>query len=208
MNSSSREPSPQPVAATSVRPAASLATEKPEPNPEWEAKADAAHAAIVAEVGESNPFDTLVMLETWKAHAEPADSDGRISFSRALLDSAQSALRVALEMARTEYLKTKWRDINTAPKDGSPFLVYLPQAAWEPSLKPTITVMYWASWENFASHYAERIGETEGDAGDWGPTHWMPLPTAPEDTAAADASERSEESRPLGASNASTGKNP
>ena len=78
--------------------------ETPAPNPEFEAKADAAHEAIRAEVGEPNPFDTLTMLEKWKSSAEPADCDGRISFSRALLDSAQDALRVALEMARREYL--------------------------------------------------------------------------------------------------------
>jgi hypothetical protein len=80
---------------------------KPEPNPEWEAKADAAHEAIRAEVGDGNPFDALTMLETWKAHAEPADSDGRITFSRSLLDSAQDALRQALELARTEHLQAK-----------------------------------------------------------------------------------------------------
>lgn len=84
---------------------------KAEPNPEWEAKADAAHAEIVAEVGEPNPFETLNMLATWKSHAEPADCDGRITFSRAMLDSAHDALRVALEMARTEYIakKTEFR---------------------------------------------------------------------------------------------------
>jgi hypothetical protein len=80
---------------------------KPEPNPEWEALADAAHAAIRAEVGESNPFDTLAMLERWKADAEPAFEGGKISFSRALLDSATDGLRAALEIARTEYLNGK-----------------------------------------------------------------------------------------------------
>lgn len=83
-----------------------LTAEKPSPNPEWEAKADAFHAETVAEVG-VNPFDTLVMLEKWKADAEPANHLGQVSFSRAMLDSATDALRAALEMARTEHLEAK-----------------------------------------------------------------------------------------------------
>lgn len=95
------------IASGLAEEAAETPSEKADPNPEWEAKADAAHAAIVAEVGHGNPFDTLTMLETWKAHAEPADCDGRITFSRAMLDSAQDALRMALEMARSEHLQAK-----------------------------------------------------------------------------------------------------
>jgi len=95
------------VGAGLAAPRAVLATEKPEPNPEWEARADAAHAAIVAEVGPSNPFDTLTMLEKWKAHAEPADCDGRITFSRAMLDSAEDALRTALKISRNEHLRAE-----------------------------------------------------------------------------------------------------
>jgi hypothetical protein len=87
---------------------------KPDPNPEWEAKADAAHEAIRAEVGDGNPFDTLTMLETWTAHAEPADCDGRITFSRALLDSAKDGLRAALELARGEHLRGKMTFITGA----------------------------------------------------------------------------------------------
>jgi hypothetical protein len=87
--------------------AASLPDEKRPPNPEWEAKAEAWHAATVAEVGEANPFDTLAMLERWKADAEPANEHGQVSFSRALLDSATDALRVALRIARNEHERVR-----------------------------------------------------------------------------------------------------
>lgn len=75
---------------------ARVAEERPEPNAEWEAKAAAAHAKIRADVGDPEPDLTLTMLETWKAHAEPADSEGRITFSRSMLDAAEDALRFTL----------------------------------------------------------------------------------------------------------------
>lgn len=78
--------------------------EKAAPNPEWEAKADAFHAATVAEFG-VNPFDTLTMLRRWKADTEPANELGQISFSRAMLNSAADALSMALEISRAEYLR-------------------------------------------------------------------------------------------------------
>lgn len=81
-----------------------LAKQKPDPVPEWEAMAEAAHQAIVGEVG-INPLDTLAMLETWTAVAEPADYRGKITFSRSLLDSAADALRMALQVARAEYAR-------------------------------------------------------------------------------------------------------
>jgi hypothetical protein len=71
------------------------AGEKREPNPEWEAKADAYHAAALAEAG-VDPQATLAMLERWKADAEPANEMGQVSFSRAMLDSATDALRLTL----------------------------------------------------------------------------------------------------------------
>lgn len=83
-----------------------LAKTKPEPNPEYEAKAKAAHQRIAAEAG-VNPFDTLTMLERWTADAEPANHLGQVSFSRALLDSAADALRMALEISRNEYLRAE-----------------------------------------------------------------------------------------------------
>lgn len=74
--------------------------ELPEPVAEWEAKADAAHAAIMAEVGDPEPVLTLTMLKRWKSHAQPANALGQISFSRAMLDSATDALEFVLGAAR------------------------------------------------------------------------------------------------------------
>lgn len=76
-----------------------LAKEKPDPNPEWEALADAYHAKGLAEHG-IEAAATLDMLEHWKADAEPANRHGQVSFSRALLDSATDALRATLAELR------------------------------------------------------------------------------------------------------------
>lgn len=68
---------------------------KLEPNPEWEALADAYHASQTAEHG-VEPEATLTMLEKWKADTEPANHLGQVTFSRAMLDSATDALRATL----------------------------------------------------------------------------------------------------------------
>lgn len=80
---------------------------KPAPNPEWEAKAKAFRDDLLAESGPPNPFDTLTMLERWTADAEPANEHGQVSFSRAMLESAESALREALNIARNEHLRAE-----------------------------------------------------------------------------------------------------
>lgn len=91
---------------------------KPAPNPEWEAKAKAFRADQLAEIGPPNPFDTLTMLERWTADAEPANEHGQISFSRALLESAESALRQALEIARNEHLRAERAEAALRPFAG------------------------------------------------------------------------------------------
>jgi hypothetical protein len=76
--------------------------EKPEPNPEWEAKAKALRdqtrmkaEEMAAELDEpvNEPEATLTMLERWTADAEPANEHGQVSFSRAMLESAEDTLR-------------------------------------------------------------------------------------------------------------------
>ena len=103
------------------------ANEVPEPNPEWEAKAAAHHAESVAEAG-VNPFDTLTMLERWKADAEPANELGQVSFSRAMLDSATDALHMALEISRTEHLRAERaiRSLKTLQDGASVAMAMLP----------------------------------------------------------------------------------
>ena len=103
------------------------ANEIPEPNQEWEAKAAAHHAESVAEAG-VNPFDTLTMLERWKADAEPANELGQVNFSRAMLDSATDALRMALEISRTEHLRAERaiRSLKTFQDGASVAMAMLP----------------------------------------------------------------------------------
>jgi hypothetical protein len=93
--------------------------EKPAPNPEWEALADAAHAAIRAEVGQDEPEQTLKMLQTWKADAEPANELGQISFSRAMLDSATDALEATIN-SRQDALNAAWRAVDACGGVGAP----------------------------------------------------------------------------------------
>lgn len=71
------------------------AAEKMEPNPEWEARANALHAEATVERG-IEPEATLGMLEAWKSVVEPANELGQSSFTRAMLDSAVDSIRKLL----------------------------------------------------------------------------------------------------------------
>lgn len=84
----------------------------------------------------------------------------------------------ALEQPNTVAQPDGWRDISTAPKDGTWFLGYTPRRVhgW-PWLKSEGAIISFRWW-----------GEHEGDKIPWfsnmdgfpQPTHWMPLPPAPE----------------------------
>ena len=75
---------------------------KPEPNPEWEAKAKALREHSRAEAAKLEPDETdqpemtLKMLERWTPDAEPANEHGQITFSRAMLESAEDSLRLVI----------------------------------------------------------------------------------------------------------------
>jgi hypothetical protein len=61
---------------------------------------------------------------------------------------------------------SKWKDIDTAPYDGTRILLY--RREWGEN----IAVGFW--------HTAEQQWELYGGTPWFGPTHWMPLPKEPE----------------------------
>lgn len=63
-----------------------------------------------------------------------------------------------------------WQPIDTAPKDGTPILCYRPEVGFSP--ETGIDVLWWdmGAW----MYNAEPVISQ--------PTHWMPLPAAPEAT--------------------------
>ena len=67
-----------------------------------------------------------------------------------------------------------WQPIETAPKDGTQFLAFEIFTAFEEPLPRTFIAQWWpgnelnrADWTDSSSMYCT-------------PTHWMPLPAAPE----------------------------
>lgn len=88
-------------------------------------------------------------------------------------DAAIAALTAELQQCRQQ-----WRPIATAPKDGTEFQVwmhnaYLPTGWWEPRCR----------FNDFGAFQVwQRVDyDDEGfDAVHATPTHWMPLPPAPE----------------------------
>jgi hypothetical protein len=106
------------------------------------------------------------------------------------LQMHQYAMRFAMHPQASE---PAWRPIETAPKDGTPILLFgddrVTSGHWSaPSAIPRLIYQdgfapepewdewepYWASWDG-------------GFTDDYPPTHWMPLPAAPEATASEPA---------------------
>ena len=65
-----------------------------------------------------------------------------------------------------------WRDISSAPKDGTEIILFGPQYQGEPPHR----LMWFAAWDNSLDMWALE-GETIASP-DW-PTHWQPLPNPP-----------------------------
>lgn len=67
-----------------------------------------------------------------------------------------------------------WRDISTAPRDGTAIWV-----SSERAMEPVRTIQRW---------YGEWVNIYNGDSIGWKPTHWMPLPKAPDTPSGSDIS--------------------
>lgn len=66
---------------------------------------------------------------------------------------------------------TQWRDIETAPKDGTEIIIFIPEA-YDP-----VDIASWYLNEFHGNHWMRARCVDEGNAGN--PTHWMPLPEHP-----------------------------
>jgi hypothetical protein len=88
------------------------------------------------------------------------------------LDKAAKIQRALLQFAtqiesqiRPQSAVQGWQPIETAPKDGIPIILGWPKMALGG---------YWAEWRGtWTTAHGEYVGENE-------PTHWMPLPDAPQ----------------------------
>ena len=82
----------------------------------------------------------------------------------------------------------EWQSIDTAPKDGTKVLVYDQESAGL-SGRPGIGIAWWHS-HRYHDKYRESWCPQESwcsqgcrdDVEIYHPTHWMPLPEAPEET--------------------------
>lgn len=69
---------------------------------------------------------------------------------------------------------SEWQPIDTAPKDGTPVLLWPGAEIWAGQTTPAVG--WWAEYFGWICSSAGASGEVA--------THWMPLPTPPADMAA------------------------
>jgi len=76
----------------------------------------------------------------------------------------------------------EWKTIDTAPKDGTPFLGFDPTHTeakiYVLSYDPGVSYIGELESCSHDACYREYAGETYFQ---WNPTHWMPLPAPPKD---------------------------
>lgn len=99
------------------------------------------------------------------------------------LEAASEAGRVFVESVRG-YLRPQWRPIETAPKEGDNILVL--SLEHEECYDGSVTVGFWGSVDSLGGEQFAWLDWCRGIGEDdyWHviecPTHWMPLPEAPE----------------------------
>lgn len=106
----------------------------------------------------------------------------RLCFETILEDKDDLLREATSEITRLRSIREGWRSIETAPKDGSVFLVWADGFEWPEAVR----------WDAYDAETAEEVGEpgywtyadellanATDDCGseDW--SHWMPLPASP-----------------------------
>ncbi len=66
----------------------------------------------------------------------------------------------------------EWQPIETAPKDGSEVLLFVPSASFGRNVMSAV-------WDNDNGGCDASWVVLEGYIGEYNPTHWMPLPPPP-----------------------------
>lgn len=71
---------------------------------------------------------------------------------------------------------SEWQPIETAPKDGTPLLIFSPD-----SIKPNVFICIWTDWTDENDTVIEGNWTDLGNEQEFGatPTHWQPLPDPP-----------------------------
>lgn len=118
----------------------------------------------------SNYADLIERLESYRPTNEWGDP-----VHHAIIDEAAACIREMVE----------WRDIETAPRDGTHILIapHMDVALWDHGAERWITnVIPLNSDRTIADDWRARpVMMFEQYASNWGiePTHWLPLPPAP-----------------------------
>jgi len=119
------------------------------------------------------PIVTGLKAENEELQAKLDAKEKLMDESADKLIKANAEITQAFEMMKAKLDKAKWQPIETAPKDGRPLLLIragthnLTNKPYEP------IVLSWLG-KNWGDD------ESEDDYSSWEPTHWMPLPDAPE----------------------------
>jgi hypothetical protein len=95
---------------------------------------------------------------------------GRATWDNDTSDAAKERWRQTARVVTATAYSLQWRPIATAPHDGTPILIYMPDAA-----EPKIALVYWNKfyWYDYYNHSGDLMVENDDT------THWMPIPGPP-----------------------------
>lgn len=137
---------------------------------------DQTKAVLAAPVAQAVPVaGEREAFEVWyaKRHPYPVQENATWAHACKMDDWEVWQARAALAQP---VVQEQWQPIETAPKDGSSILLYLP-APWD-----RVELAYWfAHWENWQSQgdKPDTVRDEYCGIGSELPTHWMPIPSAP-----------------------------